>query len=78
MGIDCAMYDRLELAAMHGETLRLSAKRRSGHVDVFEGRIASLTSKNGQEYLITPNNQLWALEGLMGIEDIPQKEDSTA
>ncbi len=68
MTISCSSYDQLEIAAMRGQKVRLTFKPSAGDNSIYEGLISDLFCQNGEEFLKTPDNQIWPLEGLLSIE----------
>jgi len=68
MGISCAIYDQLELAAMRHQTILIALKNDLDNVIKVECVIRDLYVKQGKEYLMTTHNEEYELSELISIE----------
>jgi len=68
MGISCAIYDQLELAAMRHQIVSITLNNNLNKEIQIECVIKDLYVKQGKEYLMTTHNEEYELSGLISIE----------
>lgn len=68
MPISCALYDQLEIFAMHKDKLRLKFDLADGKQEQIVAQIVDLYVREGKEYLLTEVGQEYSLEALVSAE----------